>query len=221
MPPATAIYDFRRGPDLTPPSRDGTYDAPLGRDGKPRTDITFGEADDFLRFVREDVMQHYVETVLFPGVTGWGGRRKALLGHSYGGIFTLNALYTYPEVWDVFVAASADIEFNEGRFVEEQEAGFRARVVGEGRKPALIVTHGEEGGEMVRREGEAEVRFKKRVGCAELPGMGRMAEGLVKRFEGNGNLRALQVRKFAGEDHGSSALPGYQHGVQEFLTSDL
>lgn len=221
MPPARAIYDFRRGPDLTPPSRDGTYDAPLDRNGKPRTDISFGEADEFLAFVRRDVMQHFVEGVLFPHVA-WS--RKALLGHSYGGIFTLNALYTHPETWDTFVAASADIEFNKGKFVEEQEATFRARKwdeVKDGKPPALVVTFGEEGQDIVRRPGESDARFKKRVGCAELPGMRKAAEGLVQRFKGNPNLRALTVRAFPGEDHGSAAVTGFQHGVMLFLTSDL
>lgn len=221
MPPARAIYDFRRGPDLTPPSRDGTYDAPLDRNGKPRTDISFGEADDFLAFVRHDVMQHFVEGVLFPHIS-WARARKALLGHSYGGIFTLNALYTHPETWDTYVAASADIEFNKGKFVHEQEATFRARTLEAGhRPPALVVTYGEEGKDLVRRPGETEARFKKRVGCAELAGMRKAAEGLVERFKGHPNLRELTVRAFPGEDHGSAAVTGFQHGVMLFLTSDL
>lgn len=218
MPPARSVYDFRRGPDLTPPSRDGTYDAPLDRNGKPRTDIKFGEADDFLSFIREDVMAHYVEGVLFPHL-GWKGR-KALLGHSYGGIFTLNALYTQPGTWDTYLAASADVEFNKGRLVREQEAAFRARAL-DCPPPALLITYGEEAQDMVQRPGESEARFKKRRGCAELPGIRKAVEGLVQRFEGHPNLRRLEVRKFLGEDHGSAALPGFQHGVMEFLTGDL
>ncbi|KKY34646.1 putative siderophore esteraselike protein [Diaporthe ampelina] len=191
MPPARAVYDFRRGPDLTPPSRDGTYDAPLGRDGKPRTDIQFGEADDFLAFIREDVMRHYVEGVLFPHLRGkWG--HKALLGHSYGGIFTLNALYTQPGAWDTYLAASADVEFNKGKFVAEQEADFRARTL-DCPSPALLITYGEEAQDMVRRPGESDVRWEKRRGCAELPGTREAVEGLVQRFEGHPNLRRLEV----------------------------
>ncbi|POS81421.1 hypothetical protein DHEL01_v200208 [Diaporthe helianthi] len=223
MPPARAIYDFRRGPDLTPPSRDGTYDAPLDRHGKPRTDIKFGEADDFLAFIRDDVMGHYVQGVLFAhlarGAGGWG--RKALLGHSYGGIFTLNALYTHPGTWDTYLAASPDVEFNRGKFVREQEASFRASVLDFGPPPALLVTYGEEPQDMVRRPGESDARFEKRKRCAELTGTRKAVEGLVQRFEGHPNLRALEVRAFVGEDHGSSALPAFQHGVMEFLTSDL
>lgn len=220
MPPARAVYDFRRGPDLTPPSRDGTYDAPLDRNGKPRTDIKFGEADDFLAFIREDVMRHYVEGVLFPHLRErWG--RRALLGHSYGGIFTLNALYTQPGTWDTYLAASADVEFNKGKFVAEQEASFRARELDFHPRPALLITYGEEADDMVRRPGESEAKFDKRRRCAELPGIRKAVEGLVQRFEGHPNLRTLEVRRFLGEDHGSAALPGFQHGVMEFLTGDL
>lgn len=221
MPPARSVYDFRRGPDLTPPSRDGTYDAPLDRNGKPRTDIKFGEADDFLMFIREDVMRHHVEGVLFPHLAGLGQGRKALLGHSYGGIFTLNALYTQPGTWDTYLAASADVEFNKGRLVSEQEAAFRARKLDCSPPPALLITYGEEAQDMVQRPGESEARFKKRRGCAELQGVRGAVAGLVQRFEGHPNLRRLGVREFPGEDHGSAALPGFQHGVMEFLTGDL
>lgn len=217
MPPSKAIYDFRRGPDLTPPSSDGTYDAPLDRHGNPRTDISFGEADQFLAFVRTDVVRH-VEASLFPHVALG---RRALLGHSYGGIFALNALYTHPEAWDTFVAASPDIEFNKGKFVREQEAAFRARELGGARPPALLVTYGDAPQDLVRREGESDESFRKRRGCAELAGVRRAAEGLVERFKGHPNLRALAVREFPGEDHGSAAVTGFQHGVVEFLTRDF
>jgi predicted alpha/beta superfamily hydrolase len=220
MPPARSVYDFRRGPDLTPPSRDGTYDAPLDRNGKPRTDISFGEADDFLAFIREDVMKHYVEGVLFPHLGGLGQGRKALLGHSYGGIFTLNALYTQPGTWDTYLAASAIVEFNKGKFVAEQEEAFRARTL-DGPPPALLITYGEAAEDMARRPGESDARYAKRKGCAELPGIRKAVEGLVQRFEGHPNLRTLRVREFPGEDHGSAALPGFQHGVMEFLTGDV
>ncbi|KAL1870708.1 hypothetical protein Daus18300_005028 [Diaporthe australafricana] len=220
MPPARAVYDFRRGPDLTPPSCDGTYDAPLDRNGKPRTDISFGEADDFLAFIREDVMKHYVEGVLFPHLGGLGRGRKALLGHSYGGIFTLNALYTQPEAWDTYLAGSPIVEFNKGKFVAEQEAAFRARTL-DCPPPALLITYGDSAEDMVRRPGESDARWAKRTGCAELSGIRKAVQGLVQRFEGHPNLRRLEVREFPGEDHGSSALPGFQHGVMEFLTGDF
>lgn len=222
MPPAHAVYDFRRGPDLTPPSRDGTYDEPLDKDGKPRTDIKFGEADDFLSFIREDVMAHYVQGVLFSHLgEGWRARgRKALLGHSYGGVFALNALYTRPGTFDTYLAASADIEFNKGKFVREQEAAFRGATL-DGPPPALLITYGDEAEDMVRRPGESEPRFEKRRACAELPGIGKAVDGLVQRFEGHPNLRTLAVRRFPDEDHCSASLPAFQHGVMEFLTSDL
>lgn len=219
MPPAKAIYDFRRGPDLTPPSRDGEYDAPLGSDGKPRTDISFGEADQFLDFIRDDVMQ-YVQNTLFPHVPLITSGRKALLGHSYGGIFTLNALYTHPETWNTFVAASADIEFNKGKLVREQESDFRARTL-DCPPPSLLITYGDEPEDLVQREGESTERFKRRALYAEGEGTKKAARGLVERFKGHSNLRALAVREFPGEDHGSAAVTGFQHGVIEFLTNDF
>lgn len=216
MPPAKAIYDFRRGPDLTPPSKDGTYDAPLGRDGKPRTDISFGEADQFLDFIVNDVKQH-IETTLFPHVPLVANGRRALLGHSYGGIFALNALYTKPEMWTTVVAASPDIEFNKGKLVSEQEATFRAKKL-DGQAPSLIVTYGDAPQDLAKGPSESEADFQRRIAYAEQDGTREAAKKLIERFKGHPNLRAIAVREFPGEDHGSAAVTGFQHGVVEFLT---
>ncbi|PSR80249.1 Alpha/Beta hydrolase protein [Coniella lustricola] len=216
MPPAKAIYDFRRGPDLTPPSRNGEYDAPLGSDGKPRTDISFGEADQFLEFIANDVKQ-YVETILFPHVSLVASGRRALLGHSYGGIFALNALYTKPELWSTVVAASADIEFNKGKLVSEQETDFRAKTL-VGPAPSLIITYGDEPQDLIRGPTESEADYQRRVAYAEESGTRDAAKKLVERFDGHPNLKAIAVREFPGEDHGSAAVTGFQHGVVEFLT---
>ena len=122
-PPGKRVYDFRRGPDLTPWAPE--YDMPLNKEGKPRTDISFGEADEFLSWIESDVVPH-VEGTLFSARDATSVRR-ALFGHSYGGIFTLNTLFTKPSLFDTYIAASPITWWNKDYLVNELEPRFRDR----------------------------------------------------------------------------------------------
>lgn len=218
-PPGKYVYDFRRGPDLTPPTADGKYDMPLDRDGNPRTDLAFGEADDFLDFVQHDVMT-YVEKTLFPHVP-LSTSRRALFGHSYGGIFALNALYTRPTLFDTFIAASPDIDWNLSSMVREQEAAFRAREQPANPPPALVLTWGTGQQDLVKGQDESEESFGKRLECAESKTMRDSANALVERLNACPSVRTVSTWEFTGEDHGSAAVTGVQHGILKFLVDKI
>ncbi|KAG6036746.1 hypothetical protein E4U41_005496, partial [Claviceps citrina] len=112
-PPSEYVYDLnRRGPDLTPPSEDGQYEPLYYDSGEVIPNLRWGEADQFLAAIEHEVMP-FVEGTLFGGVvTGETGHRvvrRGLFGHSYGGLFALNALYTRPGLFDAFIAASPTV----------------------------------------------------------------------------------------------------------------
>lgn len=218
-PPGKYVYDFRRGPDLTPPTADGKYDMPLDRDGNPRTDLAFGEADDFLDFVQHDVMT-YVEKTLFPHVP-LSTSRRALFGHSYGGIFALNALYTRPTLFDTFIAASPDIDWNLSSMVREQEAAFRRREHPANPPPALVLTWGTGQQDLVKGQDESDEAFGKRLECAESKTMRDSANALVERLTACPSVRTVSTWEFVGEDHGSAAVTGVQHGILKFLVDKI
>ena len=215
-PPSKYVYDWRRGPDLTPPTPDGKYEMPLDKNGNPRTDLSFGEAHMFLDFIQSHVMPPHVETKLFPHLP-LSTSRKALYGHSYGGIFTLNALYTKPTLFNFFIAASPTISWNNHSLVKNQEAAFRARVCPADPPPSLFITWGTSEDELQRQPDESEEAWRNRKSNAEDKDMRDSAQALVARLEDCPSVRSIWTCEFKGEDHGSAAVVGLQRGIYKFL----
>lgn len=215
-PPSKYVYDWRRGPDLTPPTPDGKYDMPLDRNGKPRTDLSFGEADKFLDFIQNHVIK-YVQDTLFPNAPLRSGR-KALFGHSYGGVFALSALYTEPTLFDFFAAASPTIWWNNYSLVKYQESAFLSRESPADPPPSLLVTWGGiHVQNLVRRSGESDKSFQNRKEIAEEKDMMGSATALAGRLEGCPSVRDVWTMELPGEDHGSAAVVGLQRGIKTFL----
>jgi predicted alpha/beta superfamily hydrolase len=209
-PPGKHVYDFRRGPDLTPKAPE--YDMPLDKHGNPRTDISFGEADEFLSWIQTDVMPS-VEKNLFP-TRNLSQGRKALFGHSYGGIFTLNAMYTKPFLFDTFIAASPITWWNKDFLIRELEPAFYRKDIS---PVSLILAWGGSKSDMVRYDGEPETVFQKRQACAEVDQMGEYSKDLAERMRKCSNIRSVQTRSFEHEDHGSVAVAGLQYGMTSFI----
>ena len=218
-PPSKYVYDFRRGPDLTPATANGNYEMPLDDDGNPRTDLAFGEASEFLDFIQDDVMTH-IHGHLFPQAS-LDASRKALFGHSYGGIFTLNAMFTRPTLFDTFIAASPIIWWNNSSLVKEQEAAFHGREQLVNPSPALMVTWGSGQQDLEKQPGESEEAFQKRKDCAEDEKMRDSANALVERLGKCPSVRGIWKQEFQGEDHGSAAVAGLQQGIMKFLVENL
>ncbi|KAL2204187.1 hypothetical protein CC79DRAFT_1372201 [Sarocladium strictum] len=216
-PPGNAVYDFRRGPDLTPKAPE--YDMPLDRNGKPRTDISFGEADQFLSWVEEEVVP-YVEKDLFPTRDFTPGKekgRKALFGHSYGGIFTLSTMYTKPSLFDTYIAASPITWWNKDYLLTTLEPPFLNPTTPLTSPISLILAWGGCKGDMKQFDGESDAVFEKRKSCAEGDQMKEYSEALAGRMRGCVNVRRVQTRGFEMEDHGSVAVAGLQYGLTSFL----
>lgn len=213
-----AVYDFRRGPDLTPASPDGEYEMPLDRHGKPRTDISFGQAAEHLDFIRKEVMD-YVYGTLLPVPQLMDGR-KALYGHSYGGIFVLYALFTAPTLFNTFIAASPIIWWNRNFLVTDLEPRFREQEM-VGSKPSLLMTHGHCLQDVTKQPGEADERFKKRLGIAEGEPMKECVLAMASRLKESSKLSSVLTHQFMEEDHGSAAVTGLQMGIMKFLRQDL
>lgn len=215
-PPVTKyLYSWRRGPDLTPPTPDGQYEYPIGRDGKPRTDLSFGEADQFLDFIRTEVMPH-VERDLFGHIEL---RRKALFGHSYGGIFSLNALYTYPSLFDFYIAASPTIWWSNYALVKNQEADF-LRLPPLASPRSLMLTWGDNVQDLIREKDESEEAFGKRKSMAEEKEMRSSARALLGRLAECPNVSKTWSYEFPGEDHGSAAVVALQRGLAKFAVGN-
>ncbi|CAG7559535.1 unnamed protein product [Fusarium equiseti] len=210
-PNKTCVFDKRRNGDLTPEAQDGVYDVPPGADSKPSPG-PFGEASDFLDIIQHEI-RPLIEDTLFPNVKG----PSALFGHSYGGLFTLNALFTKPGSFDTYIAASPSIWFNNKSIVHNQEPGFHAREPPTGRAPRLLVTFGSAEQTLIKLPGESDEKFdKKQKGALERK-MKDNAMELVSRMEKSKNLRDVWMWEFEGEDHGGAAVCALQRGLFRFL----
>lgn len=217
-PLSNSIYTWRRGPDLTPPTPDGKYEYPLDRQGKPRTDLKFGEADQFLKFIEQDVIS-YVEETIFQHIDLSKGRR-ALFGHSYGGIFALNTLYTNTALFNAYIAASPSIFWSDYALVKNQEADFLKQAKAQppvGPPPSVIVTWGTSAQELERQPGESAENFEKRKAIAESDELKPSALALISRLRVSPGVGRIQSHELPGEDHGSAAVVGLQKGIMDVL----
>jgi predicted alpha/beta superfamily hydrolase len=214
-PDANAVYDFRRGPDLTPPSRDGEYKMPLDRHGEPRTDLAFGEAHLFVDFIQNEVMRT-VQSELFPSLP-WTCHRRGLFGHSYGGLFSLNALFTKPELFSFIAAASPSISWSKYSLVTFQEAEFRKKAEIVESAPSLLLTWGSCAQELEQRNGESSACFERRLREAEQPECADDAKAMAKRLATCPTVGAISTAEFPGWGHGDAAVVGLQRALMQFL----
>jgi predicted alpha/beta superfamily hydrolase len=123
----------RRYFDLTPTPPDPA-DAAL--DEQSMGEIRGGGADAFLRII---------ETEVKPRVAGAlpvDANRSLLVGHSLGGLFALNVLFTKPTAFETYLALSPSIWWNR-RVLLRGEDGFARRLAGEALNPRLFIGVGE------------------------------------------------------------------------------
>ncbi|EPE06516.1 siderophore esterase [Ophiostoma piceae UAMH 11346] len=210
------VYNLaRRGWDLTPPSSKGLPQWPIkDDDGHPRY-WKLGGAAFFQATLKSKVLPALptiVPAIPFDKLT------KVLFGHSFGGLFALFSLFTDPGVFDVYIAGSPSIWFNEGGLAEH-EAGFtRATTADAAKKPRLYINSGTGEGDDVRRKpGESDAEFEKRKQFQGVYRMNGNARELAARLAVTDKLSEVWLQEFALEDHGSAAVVGLQRGINKLL----
>lgn len=127
--PGEALYDFKaRAEDYTPKA-DDRQRLP-GREPPPS-----GGADDFLAFIEHELKPLIAKRYQVDA------RRQTLFGHSYGGLFTLYTLFTKPQAFQGYVAASPSIWWYQG-YVERTLEAFERQLVDQPVAARLLVTAG-------------------------------------------------------------------------------
>lgn len=116
QPDTEGLDPARRLRDYTPPGS---------------TEAGSGGADAFLAFL-ERQLKPAIERE-FPT----DARRRVLIGHSYGGLFTLHALFTRPQVFTHYVAISPSIWFGD-RLVLREESALAGRVAASGHRSLFL-----------------------------------------------------------------------------------
>lgn len=121
--PVDGAYDsVRRSWDLGPPPGK-TY--PPHTPGGP--DVRTGGADAFLAFLEEDLKPEVARRIAVDSA------RQAILGHSFGGLFVLHALFQRPAAFSRWISASPAIWWEGAGIVDAAEAFTAAATPKSGR----------------------------------------------------------------------------------------
>lgn len=174
------IANTDRTRDLTPTS------ASLSDEKGKKYDFpTSGGAEKFLKFI---------ETELIPKIeSGYRTQPyRILAGHSFGGLFAMNAFLTRPEAFNAYIAVSPSMQWDNQLLVRRGEEFFKDR---KELNKTLFFTLANEGGET--RAGFD--RFK------EL-----LAKQKVKNFEWSSAL-------MEDEDHGSVVMRSHYQGLRKIF----
>ncbi|OJD16357.1 hypothetical protein AJ78_03456 [Emergomyces pasteurianus Ep9510] len=197
-PLTRGVYEMKkRAFDLTPPGGADT-------DG-------FGGASAFLDFIA-GVVRPFIQSTVFPGVEI---DREAIFGHSYGGLFVLHSLFTRPQLFDCFIAASPSIYWND-RYILQEEREFRDTPSGES-KATLMIFFGSYEQNPPRWPDESSEHYRKRNRSARDRGMADGAISMKERLLSSGKLQAVTLKEFPEEDHGSVVACALSRGLTSFL----
>jgi len=184
--PVDGAYDgVRRSWDLAPPP--GKAYPPFTPDGP---EVRTGGADEFLAFIEDKLKPEIARRVAVDLA------RQAILGHSFGGLFVLNALFRRPSAFSHWIASSPAIWWEGAGIVAAAEYFIATPIEREGRVLLLA--------------GEYEQKLAPfQVGAADEEK--RLAGFEESRIVDNTRLMAERLAKAPGLDCTYAFLPGETH----------
>ncbi|WP_197490673.1 alpha/beta hydrolase [Planctomyces sp. SH-PL62] len=188
----------RRAFDLTPQ----TSEEWMKSDAREMGTFKTGGEDGFLDFI---------ETELKPVVERRhriDRSRQTLFGHSFGGLFTLHVLFTRPETFQTYVAASPSLWWNGGSILMEEKSFLEGGPAGKAAARVLLTS-----GELERKT--APIESKERARLLENRRLAGSAKEMVDRMDAAGVPGlSVEYREFVEENHGSVVLPAASRGAR-------
>lgn len=160
-------------------------------------------ADRFLDMIVEEVLP------AVAGIAPLDPCRRALAGHSYGGLFVLHALFTRPGLFEAHVAGSPSIWWQDRAILASEEAFRRGGLAPAGR---LLITVGSHEQAPIlavtAQRAQRLARARMRDNAAEM----------AERLAASGRI-ACDFTEFPGENHVSVILPMLSRSVAFALAS--
>lgn len=187
--------ETRRARDYTPPLAEGASVPPGG---------PFGGADDFLAFIADELKPAIAHDFSVDPA------RQAIMGHSYGGLLVLHGLFTRPELFRTWIAASPAIWFG-GNAVLANEARFAERVRAGGLSPTLVLTVGELEQQM-SLGGAGDPYAARNAGRRMIDNARELTQRLAALEPYGLDVR---FRLLSGETHGTSPLPSMGGAIMQ------
>lgn len=199
-PPALVVgIGYPGATDFDVPARRRDY-TPGG--SQPGPDA--GRATQFLDFIEHTVKplvaaRHPVD-----------GQRQALFGHSFGGLFVLNALFTRPAAFSTYIASSPSIWWDGQRVLQGLPA---LQAQGDAPRPRVHISVGALEDDPPKGNYPPEMRA-----LLDSRKMIPPARELAARLGALPGWRErVAYHELAGEDHGPVWLPAMSRGMQFFL----
>lgn len=188
--PTERSYDMRRR------AMDYTAAPALAGSGTYLTPEQTGGADRFLAFLEDELKPSIARD--FPV----DAARQAIMGHSFGGLFVLHALFTRPQAFSAYIANSASIWWADRAILATADA-FLARTEPLTGKRLLITVGGYE---QAPSPAQARVADAAAI-AARLRGRRQVdaARDLAERLRAAGPGLEVALREIPGETHGSVA----------------
>lgn len=212
-----SVFGSRRGWDLTPPCDD--YDPPTSWDGQVYT-LPHGGADQFLEFIQGPIRKEVLS--LFPGFMP---DREILVGHSFGGLCALHALFTANTCFDTFVTISPTTWWSkffllteEARFLEQQQQ--TESETAEGKKPSLYLAYGYLEQYPRQRKSYSDDEYLKRLAHAIALKTKDDIDEMAGRLRESERFEFVKLKEYVDDDHGSVAGRALEWAVCDVLDPD-
>lgn len=188
-----------RAEDYTPPS------ASYSRTGD-RLSTRFGGAERFHRFLTHSLRQDVARRFRIQP------QQQALLGHSYGGLFGLYALFNHPDSFRHYLIASPSVWWNEQRILQDWNA-FQNR-------PHAPVGVRLSVGEYEQTAAPYLPPLSQRATTLERRGMVRNTQHLGQRLSTlpRSKIDVAETIIYPRETHASSLMPAINDGLKWLFT---
>jgi predicted alpha/beta superfamily hydrolase len=200
-----------RNRDFTPPTPLSAIWSAQGQ--PPPSADDYGGSEGFYRFLTEELRPAIARAYPIDA------SRETLYGDSLGGLFVLGVLFTYPEAYRSFVAASPSIWWND-RAVLADEAEFVRRVESREIAPRVPITIGanEQDAPVTPPPGMTLADAEERIRRARMvDNAAELAERLRQVDGGPGYAARFQL--FESEDHLTAVAPSINRALVFALES--
>lgn len=165
----------------------------------------------------------FLDTVLRPWVHDYfpnaAFQRDGLYGHSFGGLFVLYALFTRPDLFDVFLSASPYLVWNEEYFFSEHSPLFNndTAVGNATTKPALQLSYGGLEQAPRKRRTETQEEYETRRGFLAALKMEDLCTRLYDQIKGSALLRDVELNVYPFSYHAAVGGNALADGIDYFL----
>lgn len=129
--------------------------------------------------------------------------REALYGHSYGGLLALHTLFTSTDSFDLYIASSPSIWWNDHGILQEAESFIKKEQVSGQNPPSLMVFWGSLEQNPCQWDNETLDQFGARKGIASIFKTAENALNLCEMLRCSKQLHTVLMSEFEGEEHTS------------------